>query len=264
MDNDSVAVVTGGAGDIGRSIAAKLAHTHGIIFLVDIDEKKLLKVQQQLQERGASGNQFRTFVCDITNEQEVATMGKTISLHGHVRTLINNAGATTVGSLGDMTPAAWQLETSLNLDAAFLCFHTFEASLKESHGSVINIASVNGLSVFGNPAYSAAKAGLIHFTKSLAVEYAKWGVRANCVAPGTVRTGAWKEKAAANPQVFDEARKWYPLQRGIEPDDVANAVAFLASEELAGAITGVCLPVDCGLMAGQPVVARTFGQSENY
>lgn len=264
MSNRSIAVVTGGAGDIGRAIATKLAQTHDTVFLVDIDHTKLQKTLGELQKANNNENKFMVYGCDITKDEDVSSMARTVSSHGLVRTLVNNAGATRVGSLGEMTPAAWQQEISLNLNASFFCFHVFEESLKASRGSVVNIVSVNGLSVFGNPAYSAAKAGLINFTKSIAVEYGKFGLRANCVAPGTVRTGAWKEKAERNPGVFDEGMKWYPLQRGIEPEDIANAVAFLASDELAGAISGICLPVDCGLMAGPPALARTFGQSENY
>jgi NAD(P)-dependent dehydrogenase (short-subunit alcohol dehydrogenase family) len=264
MNNRSIAVVTGGAGDIGRAIASRLAQMHDIVFLVDIDHTKLLKTLHEFKEGGSHEDKFMVCVCDITKEEEVAGMANTVSSHGHVRTLINNAGATRVGSLGEMTPTVWQQETSLNLNAAFFCFHAFEDSLKKTNGSVVNIVSVNGLSVFGNPAYSAAKAGLIHFTKSIAVEYGKFGLRANCVAPGTVRTGAWKEKAAVNPGIFDEAKKWYPLKRQIEPEDIAIAVAFLANNEMAGAITGICMPVDCGLMAGQEALARTFSKSENY
>lgn len=138
-----------------------------------------------------------------------------------------------------------------------------EDALKQSQGSLINIASVNGMSVFGHPAYSAAKAGLIHLTKLIAVEYGKFGIRANAVAPGTVRTRAWEARAEVNPQVFEEAKHWYPLRRIVAPDDVANAVGFLASDQ-AAAISGVCLPVDCGLTAGQAPIAHTFSQSDHY
>jgi NAD(P)-dependent dehydrogenase (short-subunit alcohol dehydrogenase family) len=119
------------------------------------------------------------------------------------------------------------------------------------------------MAVFGHPAYSAAKAGLLHFTRLVAVEYGKFGIRSNAVAPGTVRTQAWEVRAAANPNVFEEAKRWYALQRVVDPVDVANAVSFLASP-LAAAITGVCLPVDCGLTAGQAELAHTFSQSEHY
>ena len=155
------------------------------------------------------------------------------------------------------------LPISLNLEAAFLCFRAVEDMLKASKGSLVNIASVNGLAVFGHPAYSAAKAGLLHFTRLVAVEYGKFGIRANAVAPGTVRTQAWEKRAAANPNVFEEAKRWYALQRVVDPVDVANAVSFLASP-LAAAITGVCLPVDCGLTAGQAELAHTFSQSDHY
>lgn len=119
------------------------------------------------------------------------------------------------------------------------------------------------MNVFGHPAYSAAKAGLLHLTRLIAVEYGKFGIRANAVAPATVRTQAWEARAAANPQVFEEAKRWYPLQRIVDPKDVAEAVHFLASPA-AGAISGICLPVDCGLTAGQADVARTFSQSIHY
>jgi NAD(P)-dependent dehydrogenase (short-subunit alcohol dehydrogenase family) len=264
MNSKSIAVVTGGAGDIGRAIASRLSQTHDIVFLVDIDHGKLLMAQQELQSGSSHEKKYMICGCDITKDEEVASMASTVSSHGNVRTLINNAGATRVGSLGELTPATWREDTSLNLDASFFCFHAFEEDLKKTRGSVVNIASVSGLGVFGNPAYSAAKAGLIHFTKSIAVEYGKFGLRSNCVAPGTVRTGAWKEKAAANPEVFEQAMKWYPLQRRIEPEDIASAVAFLTNDDMAGAITGICMPVDSGLMAGQTALAKAFGQSDNY
>jgi NAD(P)-dependent dehydrogenase (short-subunit alcohol dehydrogenase family) len=132
-----------------------------------------------------------------------------------------------------------------------------------SRGSVVNIASVNGIGVFGHPAYSAAKAGMIHLTRLIAVEYGHHGIRANAIAPGTVRTQAWEDRAANNPAVFDQAAAHYALGRIVRPEDVAEAVGFLASP-LAAAITGICLPVDCGLTAGIPALAATFSQSPDY
>ena len=119
------------------------------------------------------------------------------------------------------------------------------------------------MGVYGHPAYSAAKAGMIHMTRLIAVEYGKFGIRANAVAPGTVRTQAWEARAAANPDIFREAAAHYPLGRIARAEDVAEAVGFLASP-LAGAITGICLPVDCGLTAGIPALARTFSQSADF
>ncbi|WP_412064435.1 SDR family oxidoreductase [Rhizobium sp. SYY.PMSO] len=255
----SVAIVTGAAGDIGRAIAKRLADDHDVILLADIDEAAVRKAAAEL----GPAERFVPHKADITAEADVAAMARTASGSGRLRTLVNNAGAARAVSLHDTTPAIWRADNLLNLEAAFLCFRAVEDMLKASKGSVVNIASVNGMAVFGHPAYSAAKAGLLHFTRLVAVEYGKFGIRSNAVAPGTVRTQAWEVRAAANPNVFEEARRWYALQRVVDPVDVANAVSFLASP-LASAITGVCLPVDCGLTAGQAELAHTFSQSDHY
>jgi NAD(P)-dependent dehydrogenase (short-subunit alcohol dehydrogenase family) len=254
-----IAIVTGAAGDIGRAIAARLGEDHDIVLLVDIDLAAAEKAARGLGEE----TRFVAMQCDVTDAASVAKMASRASALGIARTLVNNAGAARAVSLHDTTPDIWRADMALNLEAAFLCFRAVEDMLKASKGSLVNISSVNGMNVFGHPAYSAAKAGLLHFTKLVAVEYGKYGIRANAVAPGTVRTQAWEIRAAANPNVFEEARRWYPLQRVVDPVDVANAVGFLASP-LAAAITGVCLPVDCGLTAGQAELARTFSQSDNY
>jgi len=255
----SVAIVTGAAGDIGRAIAKRLADDHDVILLVDIDEVAAQKAAEAL----GTAERFVAFKADITSEADTAEMAKATARLGTLRTLVNNAGAARAVSLHDTTPEIWRADNALNLEAAFLCFRAVEDMLKASKGSLVNIASVNGLAVFGHPAYSAAKAGLLHFTRLVAVEYGKFGIRANAVAPGTVRTQAWEKRAAANPNVFEEAKRWYALQRVVDPVDVANAVSFLASP-LAAAITGVCLPVDCGLTAGQAELAHTFSQSDHY
>ena len=121
-------------------------------------------------------------------------------------------------------------------------------------GAIVGIGSVNGVSALGDPAYSAGKAAMISLTRSLAQEYGRHGVRANIVLPGTVRTPAWQRRASKDPKVLETLKRWYPLGRIVEPIDVARAVAFLASDA-ASAITGVALPVDCGLMSGNMVMA---------
>lgn len=255
----SVAVVTGAAGDIGRAIAKRLSGSHERVALVDIDAEALAVALADL----GGAPRFVAIPCDVTDEASVRQMAQTVADLGLVTTLVNNAGAARAVSLADTTADIWREDSSLNLEAAFLTFRALEDGLKAAQGCLVNIASVNGMAVFGHPAYSAAKAGLIHFTKLVAVEYGKFGIRANAVAPGTVRTQAWEARAAANPQVFEEAKRWYALRRIASAEDVANAVYFLASDQ-ASAITGVCLPVDCGLTAGQAELARTFSQSDHY
>jgi NAD(P)-dependent dehydrogenase (short-subunit alcohol dehydrogenase family) len=128
--------------------------------------------------------------------------------------------------------------------------------MKERGGGVIaNIGSVNGLSALGDAAYSAGKAGMISLTKSLALEFGRYGIRANIVCPGTVRTPIWDERMQRKPDVLKLLARWYPLGRIVEPIEVMRAVAFLASDA-ASAITGVVLPVDCGLSAGNLVMTR--------
>lgn len=256
--SQSLAVVTGAAGDIGRAIASKLSESHDHVFLVDLNETRARLLASEL-----GTDKFTAIPTDVTDKDQVASMAAEVLARGQLRTLVNNAGAAWAVSLHDMTPEIWKKESTLNSEAAFICFHAFQDALKESRGSVVNIASVNGLSFFGHPAYSAAKAGLIHLTKAIAVEYGRYGVRANAVAPGTVNTIAWDERVKANPKVFEEMMQWYPLKRAIQPADVANAVSFLSSDA-AGPITGVCLPVDGGLTAGQTPVAHAFSQSEHH
>src|SRR5690606_33805222 len=143
---------------------------------------------------------------------------------------------------------------ALNLDGANYVTRAFLPALKaRRRGVIVNIASVNGLGTFGNPAYSVAKAGLIHLTRQLAVEYGPFGIRALSVVPGTVRSPAWDHRLAANPRLFAEIEKFCPLRRVAEPADVAAVVAFAVSDA-ARAMTGSELVVDCGLMAGNSLL----------
>lgn len=201
--------------------------------------------------------------CDVTDPASVARLVEAAEVFGPIRLLVNNAGGVTHASLQSSDIEGWRRDMALNLEGPVNCFFACQAQLKQNAGCVVNIASVNAYGTFGHPAYSAAKAGLVQFTRMLAVEYGKFGIRANAVAPGTVETGAWRDRAEANPQVMEEAKRWYPLGRVVRTQDVAHAVRFLASEK-AASITGVVLPVDCGLLAGQAELARTFSQSADY
>jgi NAD(P)-dependent dehydrogenase (short-subunit alcohol dehydrogenase family) len=179
---------------------------------------------------------------------------------GPINVLINNAGIALVSSLDKTTRDTWRDDIAINLTGAY---HVTTAVLDDMKagagrglgGAIVNVSSVNGLTALGDPAYSAAKAGLISYTKSLAMEYGPLGIRANAICPGTVRTPIWDERIKSNPNVMDDLKKWYPLGRVADPKDVAKAAAFLASDD-AAAITGAVLPVDCGLTAGNAVMAR--------
>lgn len=252
-----LAIVTGAAGDIGRAIARRLRADHDVVVLADRD---LPAASRAAADLGAG---FVAVQLDVTDPEACRSFAAKVEGMGALRTLVNNAGAAQAGSLQSTTVENWTADRALNLDAIFYVFSALAPQLKAHQGALINIATVNGLGVFGHPAYSSAKAGMIHLTRQIAVEYGKFGIRANAVAPGTVRTQAWEARAAANPDVFTEAASHYPLGRIARAEDVAEAVGFLASD-LAQAITGVCLPVDCGLTAGIPALARTFSQSADF
>ncbi|WP_232831451.1 SDR family oxidoreductase [Pseudogemmobacter bohemicus] len=252
-----LAVVTGAAGDIGRAIARRLRQDHDLVLMTDLDASAAASAATEL------GEGFLPWQSDVTDPASCAALAVGAARLGQLVTLVNNAGGVKAAGLHSTTVADWQADRALNLDAAFLTFQALADQLIAGQGSVVNIASVNGLGVYGHPAYSAAKAGMIHLTQLIAVEYGRHGLRANAVAPGTVRTRAWEARAEQNPNVFAEAARHYPLGRIARPGDVAEAVGFLASP-LAAAITGICLPVDCGLTAGTPSLARTFTQSPDW
>jgi len=251
------AIVTGAGGDIGRAIAAALLEDGYAVLVADIAGPSAEAAAAEL------GPDAKPCQCDVTDPASVARLAEAAVAMGEVAVLVNNAGGVTSPSLQSTSVEQWRRDLALNLEGAFNCFRAVEAQLKATKGSVVNIASVNGLGVFGHPGYSAAKAGLLQLTRMIAVEYGQYGIRCNAVAPGTVMTQAWKDRVAANPAVFEEARRHYPLGRVAGTVDIANAVRFLAGP-MAQAITGVCLPVDCGLTAGQAALAATFSQSPDY
>lgn len=256
----STAIVTGGGGGIGGAIVRRLTDDFSTIVVADND---LSAAKSCVEQHATEHCRLVAYQCDIVDPESVSNMVASAVATGPIKLLINNAGGCATSSLHETNPASWELDVSLNLNGAFNCFHAAADHLKAATGAVINIASVNGLAVFGHPAYSAAKAGLIQFTRSIAVEYGKFGIRANAIAPGTVRTPAWEDRIAINPQVFDDVLRWYPLGRVARAEDIANAVGFLASDQ-AAAITGVCLPVDCGLTAGQTDLSAAFTQSSHF
>lgn len=173
-----------------------------------------------------------------------------IAAHGVVDAVIANAGFTRAEHLGHLDDDVWASEMAINLNGAYALVDPITQAMAErGAGSVVFISSVNALQHFGNPAYSAAKAGLIAYAKAIAVERGGDGIRANVVAPGSVRTPAWDHRLQADPHLLDKVLPHYPLGRMVSPQEVANAALFLASDAASG-ITGVTVPVDAGLTAG--------------
>jgi NAD(P)-dependent dehydrogenase (short-subunit alcohol dehydrogenase family) len=248
-----VVAVTGGVGGIGQALCRYFGGEGASIAALD----KNPDVEAFAQTLRAEGIQATAETVDIADADSVAKAFASVATKlGGVAVLVNNAGFSRHPTFARTDPQGWREEIEGNLNGAYHCAYAVLPHMKENGGgSIVNIGSVNGLGALGDPAYSAAKAGMISLTRSLAVEYGRFGIRVNIVLPGTVRTPLWERRAAKNPDVLATLTRWYPLGRVVEPLDVARAVGFLASD-VASAITGVALPVDCGLSAGNIVMTR--------
>ena len=254
-----VVAITGAAGGIGQSLCRYFLDAGAKVAAIDKSEK----VGRLAAELNAPAGMLQHAVADIGDASQVAQVFAALATAlGSVDVLVNNAGGSDHPTLAATDPAGWQREININLNSAYSCAHAVIPGMKDKGGGVIiAIGSVNGLSALGDAAYSAGKAGLISLTRSLAQEYGRYGIRSNIILPGTVRTPLWQKRAAKDPKVLETLRRWYPLGRIVEPEDVAQAVGFLASDA-AGAITGVALPVDCGLTSGNIVMTRELTLEE--
>jgi NAD(P)-dependent dehydrogenase (short-subunit alcohol dehydrogenase family) len=241
-----VVLVTGAAGGIGQGLCEAFLGWGATVLAFDRDAAALERMDSRLHKATP----------DLTDLAAVkAAVEAVTATTGPVDILVNNAGAAAATALSNLKPEDWAHDLAINLSAAYHCVEATKAAMfVRGAGVIINIGTVNAMLAIGHPAYSAAKAGLVSYTKALAVEYGPRGIRANLVAPGTVKTQAGAARAAQKPEVFEDLKKWYPLRDFADPRDVANAVAFLASD-LARMVTGVVLPVDAGLTAGNPVLA---------
>ncbi len=250
---EACVAITGAAGGIGRALCDRFAKEGAALALVD-RRGAVLELREELAD---AGTRCAAAVVDIADDRAVARAFSTLRERlGPTDVLINNAGFSSRATIADTSTEDWADHLAGNLNGAFHCSKAVLADMTErKSGAIVMIASVNGLSALGDPAYSAAKSGMISLTRSLAQEYGPLGVRVNAVLPGTVRTPIWDERVRRDPAVLSRLERWYPLGRIAEPEEVAAAVAFLASPE-AGAITGAAIPVDCGLTSGNRVMAQ--------
>ena len=248
--DESIVLITGATGGVGQGLCRYFCERGATVLALGRNRDLL---EQLGKDMGGNYNPVAVDVTDLSGLK--AAVRSVTDKIGDVDILVNNAGAATATALANLTPESWQQDINLNLTGAYHCVETVkEAMFARREGVIINIGSVNSLSTLGHPAYSAAKAGLISYTKSLAVEYGPKGIRANLLNLGTVKTKAWNERVAKHPRIFEDLKKWYPLRNFAEPQDVAAICGFLASAD-ARFITGAIIPVDAGLTAGNPVMA---------
>lgn len=251
-----VAIVTGGGEGIGRATAQRLAAEGAAVVVTDIDAAAAGRCVDAI---GEAGGQAAASIGSVTDEAAVAAaVALAVARFGALDVLVNNAAFTVKSTLDDCAPADWDREFDVTLRGAFLFARAALAPMvAQGRGAIVNIGSVNALLYLGNPAYSAAKAGLVSLTQSLAVEAGPRGVRTNMVSPGSVRTGhvTWVERQRRDPAIFEKLARWYPVGRVGRPEDIAAAICFLASDE-AAFVNGANLVVDGGLTAGMGVMAR--------
>lgn len=250
----TVAVVTGGGSGIGRAIAERFAREGSTVVVADLHGDRAEAVASGIDQAGGTA---MAVAADVSTLDGVAhVFARAEEVFAPVDIVVNNAGASMGNDLRAIEPDIWDRNFEIVLKSAYLCTRAaLPGMIARGKGSVLNIASVNGLMGLGEEAYSAAKAGMVNLTQNTAIRYGQHGVRANCIAPGTVETPIWAERVAANPNVFQELAGWYPLGRVGQPEDIANAALFLVSDA-ASWITGVVLPVDGGLTAGLFRMAR--------
>lgn len=240
FQNNDVAVVTGGGRGIGAAIARKLFAEGCRVVVIDIDEKTAAATAGAID---ATGDKSLALACDISSADSVnKAVEKIIAKFGTIDILVNNAGITKDAMFHKMSLEQWQQVVNVNLTGTFLITSAIVPCMREKkHGHIVNISSTSAYGNIGQANYATTKAGILGLTKALARELGRYSITVNAIEPGVIAT----DMLTNVPEEIKQGwLKVMPLARMGQPEDIANAVCFLASEE-ASFITGVELPV-CG------------------
>lgn len=245
LDN-KIAIITGAASGIGAATAIRFVEEGAKVLLVDVNGKGLDEVLRQIND----ANSAKSVIADVQDEMAVEACVKTaLDTWGGVDILINNAGVGNNMSLLDVTKQEFDRILGVNLRGPLLfCKHAIPNMVQG--GAIVNVASISSTSgIPGQPIYAPSKAGILQLTRQLAIEYAQQNIRVNAVAPGTIETPMLQGKDPERMKgILDWLLKMHPVGRFGKPEEVANAILFLASDE-ASFITGANLAVDGGYTA---------------
>jgi len=239
---DKVAIVTGAGQGIGRGIALAMAKEGANVVVADITDKRF----EVVKEIEAMGSQALAVKCDVSNKNDVDGMVReALNKFQRVDILVNNAGIYPFKPFADMTEQDWDKVLNINLKGVFYCVKAvLPKMIEQKYGKIVNLASIAG-TVSGFPSlvhYSASKAAIAGFTKSLALEVAPHGINVNAIAPGPIDTPGTK---APDITIMEQTKKMIPLGRMGLPEDISNLAVFLASDK-SNFITGQCIVSDGG------------------
>ena len=243
---DKVAIVTGGAQGIGEAIARRLASEGAEVAILDIQHEKAQAVADDI---GAKGRNALAVKMDIADSQQVKQAVKEVEDKlGKVDILVNNAGWDKVAPFIELTEELWDRIIAINLRGPITVTRAvLDGMMSRNYGKIVNIASDAGrVGSSGESVYSACKGGIIAFTKTLARELLRYNILVNCVCPGPTDTPMMAELGRENPKLMEALERAIPMRRLGKPEELAPAVAFLASDE-ASYITGQTLSVSGGL-----------------
>ncbi|MCH2251101.1 MAG: SDR family oxidoreductase [Cognatishimia sp.] len=233
-----VALITGAARGIGLATTRLFLKSGWRVAMVDWDGAELTSAS-------ADQNDVLPIECDVSKPDDVEDiLSKTLNAFGQVDALINNAGVADFGPIEETDFERWRRVMATNLDGVFLMSQAATPALKETKGNIVNIASISGLRASTlRVAYGTSKAAVIQLTKQQAAELGEYGIRANCVCPGPVRTKL--AMAVHSQDIIDAYHDAIPLNRYGNEDEIAEAICFLASDK-ASYVTGQILAADGG------------------
>jgi NAD(P)-dependent dehydrogenase (short-subunit alcohol dehydrogenase family) len=234
------ALVTGGASGIGAAISRRLAAEAAEVVIADLNVEGAQQVASEIGAEAAA--------LDVADAPAAASV---VAAHGPFEVLVNNAGTDDFGFFTDLTPERWQRLLAVNLEGVFACTHAVLPGMQGAgYGRIVSIASEAGrVGSKGSAVYSAAKGGVIAFTKAIARENARFGITANAIAPGPIDTpllNAAREFGELGERIIETMKQATQMRRLGTPEEVAAAVAFLASDD-ASYVTGETLGVSGGL-----------------